>query len=85
MLEKVTTKILDMEFNPNNEFHHIVKEIGYERYLRVIEIATTEQANNIARCMPVAQIASNVKARALEIFADKNFMNGMKLEDELGL
>lgn len=85
MLEKAAMKVLDIDFNPNNDFHHIVKEIGYDRYLRVIEIATAEQADNIARCVPVAQIALNVKARALEIFADKNFMNGMKLEDELGL
>jgi hypothetical protein len=74
-----------IEFNPNNEFHHIVSETGYDLYLRVIEIATAEQADNIAKCVPIAQIALNVKNRALELFADKNFMNGLKLEDELGL
>lgn len=74
-----------IEFNPSNEFHHIVSEAGYDLYLRVIEIATAEQADNISRCLPVAQVALSVKNRALELFSDKNFMNGLKLEDQLGL
>ena len=74
-----------IDFNPNNEFHHVVSEAGYDLYLRVIEIATAEQVDNIAKCVPIAQIALNVKNRALELFADKNFMNGLKLEDDLGL
>ncbi len=78
-------KTLDIDFNPKNEFHKIVKEIGYDLYLRVIEMATTEQSDNITKCVPVAQIALNVKARALEIFSDKDLMNGMRLEDEIGL
>lgn len=74
-----------IDFNSNNEFHHVVSEAGYDLYLRVIEIATAEQVDNIAKCVPIAQIALNVKNRALELFADKNFMNGLKLEDDLGL
>lgn len=74
-----------IDLNPNNEFHHVVSKTGYDLYLRVIEIATAEQADNIARCVPIAQIALNVKNRALELFANENFMIGLKLEDELGL
>jgi hypothetical protein len=77
--------MLDINFNENNEFHKIVREIGYDRYLRVIEMATAEQADNISRCVPIAQIALSVKSRALEIFSDKSLMSGMRLEDELGL
>lgn len=85
MLEKISNGLLDIDFNPDNEFHQIVKKIGYERYLRVIEIATFEQAENIQGCVPIVQIALNVRNRAVKLFADKSLMNGMRLEDELGL
>lgn len=85
MLKKVSNDLLDVGFNHENEFHQTVKNIGYERYVRVIEIATFEQAENIQNCVPIAQIALNVRNRALELFADKSMMNGMRLEDELGI
>lgn len=85
MLDKATKKVLDIDFNPTNEFHVIIKEVGYDIYLRIIEMATAEQQENIEKCMPVAEIAMNVRKRALELFADTNFINGMCLEDRLGL
>jgi hypothetical protein len=85
MTEKTSMKLLDIDFNPHNAFHQIVKEIGYDRYVRIIEMATLEQAESIQKCLPIAQISRNVRNRALELFANKNLLSGMRLEDELGL
>jgi uncharacterized protein YdbL (DUF1318 family) len=75
----------ESNFDSSNPFHQAIKTHGEHIYLQVIERATAYQQEAIANEAPINDIANAVKQKALEMFADENFMKGMRLEEDLGL
>lgn len=78
-------EFVENNFNPNNPFHRAVKQYGYSTYAQVILIATADHQNAIAKCEPISNIALRIRNRALELLDDETFMNGLRLENDLGL
>jgi hypothetical protein len=76
---------VEANFDPSNPFHQALKKHGEDIYLQVIERATEAQKEAIANSAPIVDIVADVKARALEIFANKNIMKGIHLEHAIGL
>ena len=76
---------VELNFDSNNPFHHAIKKYGESTYLQIIERATAQQQEDIASEMPIIEMANAVKQKSLEMFADENLMNGIRLEQDLGL
>lgn len=84
--QKLTmTEKVEANFDPSNPFHLALKKHGEDIYLQVIERATDAQKEAIANSAPIVDIVADVKARALEIFANENLMKGIHLEHAMGL
>lgn len=76
---------VELNFDSNNPFHHAIKKYGESIYLQIIERATAQQQEDIASEIPITEMANAVKQKSLEMFADENLMNGIRLEQDLGL
>ena len=76
---------VELNFDSSNPFHHAIKKYGESIYLQIIERATAQQQEDIASEMSITEIANVVKQKSLEMFADENLMNGIRLEQDLGL
>lgn len=76
---------VELNFDSNNPFHHAIQKYGESIYLQVIDRATAQQQEKIANEVPIIEIAHAVKQNSLEIFGDENLMNGIRLEQDLGL
>lgn len=83
--ELLLSRQVELNFDSNNPFHHAIKRYGESIYLQIIERATAQQQGEIASEVPITEIANAVKQKSLEMFADENLMNGILLEQDLGL
>lgn len=78
-------EFIDRNFDPNNPFHCAVKQFGYSTYAQVILIATIDHQDAITKCKPITSITLSISKKALELFNNNDFMNGLRLQNELGL